>query len=182
MDRTARVVPRRRIHHVVRPDHQRHIRPLELGIDVVHVHQFVVRDVRLGEQHIHVPRHAPRHRVDRELHHATALLDQVHELAHLVLRLRHRQAVPRDHDHLLRVCQLQRGFFDIRLLHHEPRRTLPARGRRRAERAEEHVRERAVHRLAHHLTQDDPRRTDQRTRDDQHLILDHEAGHRSGDS
>ena len=44
-----------------------------------------------------------------------------------------------------------------------------------AERAEEHVGERAVHRLAHDDRQDEARRAVERARDDQHVVVEREA-------
>ena len=57
----------------------------ELVVDLVHLVQPVVRDVGLGEQHVHVAGHAAGHRMDRVFHLAAALLDQLGQLAHLVL-------------------------------------------------------------------------------------------------
>ena len=55
----------------------------------------------------------------------------------------------------------------------------PARPRDvRAERAEQDVRERAVHRPAHHDREQRSRRADERARDDQRVVVEHEAGAR----
>ena len=84
--------------HVVGADHQGHVALRELGVDVVHLDQLVIGDVGLGQQHVHVARHAAGHRVDGELHVDAAARQHVVQLADLVLRLRHRHAVARHDD------------------------------------------------------------------------------------
>ena len=59
-----------------------------------------------------MPRHPPRHRVDGVLDLPAPPLDQVGQLAHRVLRLRHRQAVARHHDDELGVAELHCGVLD----------------------------------------------------------------------
>ena len=81
------------------------------GLIVVHVEELRVGDVRLGEEHVHVARHAARDRVDRVLHVDAARLEQVGELADRVLGLRDREAVAGDDHHLVRV-----GEHDRRVL------------------------------------------------------------------
>jgi hypothetical protein len=88
---------RPRVDDIVGADDERHVRCLELGVDVVHVVDEVVRHAGFGQQHVHVARHAARHRVDRELHLHPAVDQELDELPDLVLRLRHRHAVAR-HD------------------------------------------------------------------------------------
>ena len=73
--------PGRRVGHVVRADDQRHVRPLELGVDVVHLLELRVRDVRLREQDVHVPGHPAGDGVDRVLHVDAARLEELGELA-----------------------------------------------------------------------------------------------------
>ena len=69
-----------------------------LRVDVVHLDEPVVGDVRLGQQHVHVARHAAGDRMDRELHVDAALGELVVEIAHAMLRLRDRHAVAGDDD------------------------------------------------------------------------------------
>ena len=57
---------RRRIHHVVRADDEHEVGRLEPRVDLVHLDERVVRHVGLGEQHVHVPRHPARDRMDAE--------------------------------------------------------------------------------------------------------------------
>jgi hypothetical protein len=61
--------------------------PVELAVDVVHLLELVVGHVGLGEEHVHVPRHAPGDRVDGELHLHALVLEELRHLAHRVLGL-----------------------------------------------------------------------------------------------
>ena len=56
------------VHRVVRADHHRDVLLLHNLVDLLHFQHLVVGDTRLGEQHVELPRHAPGHRVHRELH------------------------------------------------------------------------------------------------------------------
>ena len=64
--------------------------------------------------------------------------------------------------------------------------SVPARpwrtGRDLPERAEEHVRDRAVHRPAHDQRQQGARRADEHAGDDQDVVLEHEAGRGRGET
>ena len=150
---------------------------MELFVDLVKVKEMVVRHVRLGEQHVHVPRHAPGDWVDGEAHTTTALLNQLGKLSHGVLGLRHRHAVARNNDHVARVTDAHCRIFwrdaprrealgalcrDCRLL--------------AAERTEEHVREGAIHGLRHEDRQDEAAGAVEGTRHDQDVVADCEAG------
>ena len=61
--------------------------------------------VGLGEQDVHVPRHAAGHRVNRVLHGDALALEHVRELAHGVLCLGDREPVAGHDHHLPRVGQ-----------------------------------------------------------------------------
>ena len=52
----------------------------ELRVDLVHLLELVVRHVRLGEQHVHVARHAAGDGMDRVLDVDALLLEQLREL------------------------------------------------------------------------------------------------------
>ena len=52
----------------------------------------------------------------------------------------------------------------------------------RAEGAEEDVADRAVHRPAHQQRQQRARRADERAADDEHVVVQHEAGRRGGEA
>ena len=65
------------------------------GLMPLHLVELRVGHVGLGEQHVHVARHAAGDRVDRVADVDLACLEQVGELAGDVLRLRDREAVAR---------------------------------------------------------------------------------------
>ena len=75
---------------VVGADDQAHVGLRHLGVDVVHLDELVVWNVGLGQQHVHVPRHAAGHRVNAKGHVHAALGQRIEHLAYLVLRLCHR--------------------------------------------------------------------------------------------
>src|SRR5208283_4133237 len=84
IDRAAGVAASRRIGDVVGANHQRHVGLRHVGIHVVHVQQFVVGNVRLGEQDVHVSGHAAGNGMDAELHVHAALGQPIIEFAHFV--------------------------------------------------------------------------------------------------
>ena len=55
----------------------------ELRVDLVHLLELLVRHVRLGEQHVHVPGHPAGDRVDAVDDLDAALGQQVGQLAHV---------------------------------------------------------------------------------------------------
>ena len=132
--------------------------------------------VGLGEEHVHVPRHPAGDRVDRVLHVDAALLEQLGQLAHGVLRLGDGEAVARDDDHVLGVGQLDR---DVVGADGADRAARPGRGAGRVvaatEPADHDVQDRPVHGVGHELGQDRARRADEGAGDDQHRVVDHEA-------
>ena len=109
--------------------------------------------------------------------------EQVHQLAHRALRLRHRHAVARHDDHALAVGHQHRGVLRADLA--QLLLALGA-GRRRlaagAEAGEQDVEERPVHRLAHELGEDRARGADQRAGNEQRVVAQHEAGRRHRDA
>src|ERR1700722_14240903 len=102
VDRARLVVARHRIDDVVGADDQCHVGGLELGVDLVQIGYQVVRYPGLRQQHVHVAGHAAGHRMDREAHRYTAIDQQLHQLPHLVLRLRHGHAIAGNDDDFLR--------------------------------------------------------------------------------
>ncbi len=84
----------------------------EVVVDVVHLLHGVVLDIGLGQQHVHVPGHAARHRVDGVLHRDTLALFE-HASAQVldgVLGLRDGQTVAGHDDDLVGVGHLDRGI------------------------------------------------------------------------
>ena len=178
-DGACAVRPGGRVGDVVGADHESYVRALELGVDVVHFLELRVGHVSLGQQHVHVARHSPGHRMDCVRDVDPAGLEQVGQFAYAVLRLRDRQAVAGDDDDLAGVGELDRGVVHGDLA---DRAALAGHGRlrplRRAEAADQDVADRAVHGVGHELGQDRARGTDQGTGDDQDDVADDEAGHR----
>src|SRR2546427_9510069 len=70
---------------------QRHVGVGKLAVDVLHLEHQVVRDFGLGEEHVHVPGHAPGHRVhgvahaDRSEEHTSELQSQSNLVCRLLL-------------------------------------------------------------------------------------------------
>ena len=111
-------------------------------------------------------------------------LEQLRELAHLVLRLRDGEAVARDDDDALRVREhhgdvVGRGRANGRAVGARRGRRP---GRDLAERAEEDVRDRAVHRAAHLHRQQRSGRADEHPAHDQDVRVQHEAGRGRGEA
>src|SRR3546814_10358678 len=48
----------------------------ELGVDVLQLEHFVIGHIGFGQQHVHVPRHTARDRVDRVFHPDALCLQQ----------------------------------------------------------------------------------------------------------
>ena len=126
------------------------------------------------------PGHAAGDGVDGVPHLDALGLEQVRELAHVVLRLRDRETVAGHDDHALRVAEEDRRILGAHLAERAAVVRLRARGGRgrRSERAEEDVGQRPVHRLRHEAGEDRARGADERAGDDEHLVPDREAGHR----
>jgi hypothetical protein len=118
-------------------------------------------------------RHAAGHRVDRELHRDTPLLQLIVELPHLVLRLSDGHAVAgNDYDEVRLLQHLSAPldrFFLVDLLISTGLGLLCL-----PESAEEHVQERTVHRPAHDDRQDEATGPIQSTGGDQELVVEHE--------
>ena len=91
VDRTRWIVTRGRIHDVIGPDHQHDVGLRELAIHLVHLQQLIVRNVRFGEQDVHMAWHAAGDRMNRVFHIDAAALEIRRQLAHGVLRLGYRQ-------------------------------------------------------------------------------------------
>ncbi len=154
----------------------------EFGVDVVHLHQLVVGDVGLRQQHVHVAGHAAGHRMDGEFHVHAAAHEGVEQLADLMLRLGHRQPVARHDDHTGGAFQNGGGLFRAGAAHV----ALFGFGRcglQLTEGAEQHIGEGAVHGLAHDDGKDQARGAIQSAGDHQQLIIQcetHGAGRKPG--
>ena len=163
------------VYHIVGAYDEHDVGSSEVLVDLLEVEQFVVRHVRLGEQHVHVSGHTAGHGVNGVLHVDAPLLEVVHGFPEFVLRLSNREAVTRHHDDGVGVGHNHRGTLGVngagRLV---TRADLGGLARLSTERAERHVGQRAVHCLAHDHCQDEPGRTHERAGDDEHVVPDHE--------
>ncbi len=132
-----------------------------------------------------MPRHAAGDGVDRVLDLDALLLEQLGQLAHVVLRLRHGHAVAGDDDDLAGERELHGDVLGRRRADGAP--VVGAHPRAGAaldlpERPEEHVRDRAVHRLRHQQRQHRPGGADEHPGHDQDGVREHEAGRRRGEA
>ena len=131
-----------------------------------------------------MPWHPPGDGVDRVLDVDAALLEEVRELAHVVLRLRDRHPVARDDDDLARERELHGDVVGSRRANGAAvvGSRLPDARLHLAERAEEDVGDRAVHRLRHQQREQRARGADEHPGDDEHRRVEHEAGRRRGEA
>ena len=181
VDRRGRRVLRRRVGHVVGADHERDVGALELGVGVVHLLELVVRHVGLGQQHVHVSRHAPGDRMDRVADLDPAFLELLGQLAHGVLGLGDRHAVAGHDHHAAGVGELDRRVGGARGAHGAGvlARALGALdGAAAAEAARDDRRDRAVHRGRHQVREDRARGADDHARDDQRGVVQRDPGRR----
>ena len=81
----------------------------EVVVDVVELEDHVVGHAGLGQQHVHLARHAAGHGVDRELDRHPGRQQQLDELVELLLRLRRRQAIARHDDHAAGIAHVDPG-------------------------------------------------------------------------
>ena len=146
----------------------------EFAVDVIHLDQAVVGDVGFGEEHVHVAGHAAGDGVDGELHVHAAAGEGIEQLADLVLRLRHGEAVSGDDDDTRGRFQNGGGFLGAG---GTDRATLPLLrgGLQLAEGAEQNVGKGAVHGLAHDNRKNQARGTVESAGDDQQLVIEREA-------
>jgi hypothetical protein len=73
----------------------------EIAINLIHAEEFVVGNVGLGKQHVHVSGHAPSNGVNSEFHIDTPLVQCIAEFTHFVLRLCHCHSVSRHDDNFV---------------------------------------------------------------------------------
>ena len=110
------------------------------------------------------------------------MLEELRERTDGVLRLGDREPVAGHEHDLARVGEHDRQILRRRRAHAAP---VLERGRsraclHRAERPEEDVADRAVHRPAHHQRQQRARGADERAGDDEHVVVEEKAGGRGG--
>ena len=81
----------------------------EFVVDVVELEDEVVGHAGLGEQDVHLTRHAAGHRMDRELDRDACRLQQLYELIELLLALRGSKTVAGHDDDTLGVAHENAG-------------------------------------------------------------------------
>ena len=121
-------------------------------------------------------RHAARDGMDRVADVDALRLEELGELTHVVLCLRDGEAVPGDDDDAARERELDGDVVGGGRPHGAAVVDARPAGARLhlAERAEQHVRDRAVHRLRHHQREEGARGADEHSGDDQHRRVEHE--------
>ncbi len=105
VDRRALVGLGGRVDHVVGADDEGDVGLGELAVDVLQLEHFVIGHVGFGQQHVHVPGHAARDRVDRVFDADAVLLEHVAHLAQRMLRLGDRHAVAGNDDDAVGLLQ-----------------------------------------------------------------------------
>ncbi len=175
------------VHDVVRADDDRDIGILESFVDVLHLVEFIVRDVDLGEEHVHVTRHTPGDGVDGELHVLAFRLEFRHQLFDNRLRLRQSHAVTGHDNDALGIAQpasarfLGRhfsGLLNLGLCHFNDwsLRLLCRFSARNGSLAEQDIEKLAIHGTAHNLRKQETRRSDDTADSDEERIADRHAG------
>ena len=185
VDRAALVVPGVGVRDVVGADHERDVGAWELLVRLVHLVELRIGDVRLGEQDVHVTRHPAGDGMDRVADLDAALLEQVGQLAHVVLGLRHGHPVSGYEDDLVRVGQHDGDVVGARRADGAAVGIgCRSRGARAdlAERAEQDVGDRAVHRPAHEHREQRSGGADEHPTHDQHVVLELESGRGRGEA
>jgi len=182
VDVAPRRVPGSRVDHIVGTNHQRHIGQLELVVDLVHLLELLVRHMSLREQHVHMSRHPPRHRVDSICHLHPTLLEHVCQLPQRVLRLGHGQSVAGHEDDVARVGQQGADVFRGTGVHGACARSgaRAGTGLHLAGGSEQDVRQRATHGVAHPPGQQHTGGTDQCPGHDQREVIEREPAGRHG--
>jgi hypothetical protein len=166
-----------RVHHVVGAQDDGHIGLAELAVDVFHLEHLVVGHLGLGQQHVHVARHAPGHRVDGVLDGDALLGELGGQFLHGMLGPRHGQAVAGHDDHGLGIAQHKGGVVGAAALDGcaaaaPPAAAVPASPPKPPRIT---LKNAAVHGLAHDVAQDRARAAHQRAGNDQHAVVQAEA-------
>ena len=138
---------------------------------------IIVWHVGFRQQHIHVTRHTPGHRVNGVAYFYALLFQLVSHLTQSMLGLRNRHAIARNNDNRRSVFHDERRIFRRAAFHRA--------GFHRASAASYHIvatkaaednrEERTVHRFTHNVRQNRARRADQRTGDDERQIAQSET-------
>jgi len=147
----------------------------KLVVDVLEFEHLVIGDVRFGQQHIHVARHAACDRVNGIGDLDALFFEVVGQFAQRMLGLRDRHAVTRHDDHRARVFHDEGGIVRRALLDGTGLLRACSRCSRCAEAAHDDREERAVHALAHDVGKNRARRADQCAGDDERGIFEREA-------
>ena len=166
----------RRVGDVVGADDEGDVGLAELGVDVLELEHLVIGHVGLGQQHVHVARHAAGDRMDGVFDLDALRLQLVGHLAQGVLGLGHRHAVAGHDDDLRGVLHDEGGVVGRALLDRPrldraaaPAAVSPPKPPRITEMKERFIA------LAHDVGEDRAGRADQRAGDDQGEVAEGEA-------
>mmetsp|Transcript_79645 Transcript_79645/g.161988 ORF Transcript_79645/g.161988 Transcript_79645/m.161988 type:complete len:257 (+) Transcript_79645:95-865(+) len=176
----VRVLHRSRVDSVVRTDDEHNISVRHLGVDLVHLQHDIVRHASLSQQHIHLARHAARHRVNAKLDCDAILLQLLDKRCDRVLCVGNRHAEARHDDDALGGQQRCGHAWRVDLLVLARRLCSSGARRRRllgrrAVATEDDISERAVHGDAHDVRQDGARRANQGADSRQQVVVEREA-------
>ena len=176
-DRTVRVGLGRRIDDVIRTNHHRDVNIRKIAVDLVHFKNDVIRDSGLRQQDIHVSWHTPGDRVNTKTHVDVPGPQGRRNFVHYMLGLCNRHAITGNDHHLFGICE-KRGCF-LRIDRHNFAldlsgcHTLAPAG---TETTGDHREEFPVHCATHDVTQDGTARANQRSGNNQEIVVKHEAG------
>mmetsp|Transcript_152256 Transcript_152256/g.369774 ORF Transcript_152256/g.369774 Transcript_152256/m.369774 type:complete len:257 (+) Transcript_152256:169-939(+) len=177
-DRATFNLLRRGVHHVIGADDEHQVVGLHVRIHLVHLHDPLMRNAGLGQQHVHLSWHAACHGVDSKLEVDLMAVADGRNVSHRSLSMRHRHAVPWNNKDLLGVRDHLRncGNAGLRVLLRCTVATLCH--RHVVDATEEDVEDVAVHGVAHDLRQDGTAEANERAHDGERRALQQESlGH-----
>src|SRR5437588_3084931 len=116
-NRAFRIVASIGVYNIVSSDHYCYIGRREFRVDLLEIVERRIRNVRFGQQDIHVSRHSAGHRMNRVFDSYASSFEHRRQLANRVLCLSSCHSVARHKDYLIRVCKLDRYIFSLDLTH-----------------------------------------------------------------
>ena len=114
---TARIFTRVGIDDVVCADDDGNISGGELGIDLFEFVKRGIGNIRFGQQHVHMAGHASRNWMNSVFDSDAALLENIRQLTHSVLRLGCGQSITRHEDDFVRIGELGGDVLETDFAH-----------------------------------------------------------------